>query len=157
MKPVLLDTGCIVALLDRSERQHEPCVEIVTQLSAPLVTCEAVIAESCYLLRSVDRAAAAVLDNVDAGVFRLPSVDRAAAAVLDNVDAGVFRLPFRLEASGAAVKRLLYRYRNVPMDLADGCLVQMADELETEEILTLDSDFEVYRWRRNRRFRNLLS
>ncbi|MBN1605681.1 MAG: PIN domain-containing protein [Polyangiaceae bacterium] len=136
MKPVLLDTGCIVALLDRSERHHEHCVEVVTELSAPLVTCEAVIAESCYLLRSVERAA---------------------AAVLDNVDAGVFRVPFRLDASGAAVKRLLQRYRNVPMDLADGCLVQMADELETGEILTLDSDFEVYRWRRSRKFRNLLS
>lgn len=51
MKPVLIDTGCIVALLDRSERHHARCVEVVTHLTCPLVTCEAVIAESCYLLR----------------------------------------------------------------------------------------------------------
>jgi len=42
------------------------------------------------------------------------------------------------------------------MGLADACLVQMADELGTGEILTLDSDFEIYRWRRNRKFRNLM-
>ncbi len=135
MKPVLIDTGCIVALLDRSERHHEHCVEVVTQLSAPLVTCDAVIAESCYLLRSLQGAA---------------------DAVLRNVDSGVFRLPFRLDASAGAVRRLLRRYRNVPMDLADGCLVLMADELDTGDILTLDSDFKVYRWRRSRRFHNLL-
>ena len=135
MKPVLVDTGCIVALLDRSERHHEHCVEVVTQLSAPLVTCDAVIAESCYLLRALRGA-----------------VD----AVLRNVEQGVFRLPFRLDASAGAVRRLLRRYRNVPMDLADGCLVVMADELDTGDILTLDSDFKVYRWRRSRRFHNLL-
>ena len=135
MKPVLVDTGCIVALLDRSERHHEHCVEVVTQLSAPLVTCDAVIAESCYLLRALRGA-----------------VD----AVLRNVEQGVFRLPFRLDASAGAVRRLLRRYRNVPMDLADGCLVVMADELDTGDILTLDSDFKVYRWRRSRKFHNLL-
>lgn len=136
MKAVLVDTGCIVALLDRSERHHEHCVEVVTDLSGPLVTCEAVIAKSCYLLRSLNRAA---------------------AAILDNIERGVFQLPFRLDASGTAVKNLLRHYRNVPMDLADACLVQMADELDTGEILTLDSDFEVYRWRRKRKFHNLLT
>jgi len=135
VKPVLVDTGCIVALLDRSERHHEHCVEVVTELSAQLATCEAVVAESCYLLRSLHGAA---------------------SAVLKNVHNGVFRLPFRLEASADAVRRLLRRYRNVPMDLADGCLVQMANELDTGDILTLDSDFEVYRWGRSRRFHNLL-
>ena len=135
MKPILVDTGCIVALLDRSERHHLSCVQTVTELAAPLVTCDAVIAESCYLLRSLKGAP---------------------EAVLQNVGRGVFRLPFRLDASADAVRRLLHRYRNVPMDLADGCLVQMADELDTGDILTLDSDFEIYRWRRGRKFRNLL-
>ena len=135
MKAVLLDTGCIVALLDRSERNHERCVEVVSELTAPLATCEAVITEACYLLRGL------------AG---------APAAVLANVASGVFRIPFRLEVSSKPVDRLMRRYGDVPMDLADGCLVQMADELGTGEILTLDSDFEIYRWRRNRKFRSLL-
>ena len=57
MNPVLLDTGCIVALLDRSERYHTQCAEVVTSLQEPLMTCEAVIAESCYLLRRLPGAA----------------------------------------------------------------------------------------------------
>ena len=47
MKPVLLDTGAIVALLDRSERRHGDFAEALDALDAPLVTCEAVIAEAC--------------------------------------------------------------------------------------------------------------
>jgi predicted nucleic acid-binding protein len=47
MKPVLVDTGVIVALLDRSEQSHARCVAAMEELERPLVTCEAVIAESC--------------------------------------------------------------------------------------------------------------
>jgi predicted nucleic acid-binding protein len=131
VKPVLLDSGCIVALLDRSERYHEPCVEAVNTISGALVTCEAVIAESCYLLRS------------------LPS---AVDAILDNVEQGIFEIPFRLSACSKPVRALLKRYASVPMDFADACLVCMANELDTARILTLDRDFEVYRWRKARTF-----
>lgn len=136
MIPVLLDTGCIVALLDRSETRHPECVDVLGDLDAPLVTCEAVIAESCYLLR---------------GVRGAPE------AVLDNVERGVFQIPLRLAQSAAAVRALMKRYRNVPMDLADACLVHLAGEVGTGRILTLDADFDVYRWRRNRRFERLVA
>ena len=69
IRPVLLDTGCIVALLDRSERSHEACVEALSELNSPLVTCEAVIAESCYLLRRMKGAPEAVIENVERGLF----------------------------------------------------------------------------------------
>ena len=135
MKPVLLDTGVIVALLDRSERSHAACVEVMTDLAAPLVTCEAVIAEACYLLRRLRGA---------------PD------AVLANVERGVFQVPFRLDATVGAIRVLMKRYASVPMDLADACLVHLADTLETGAILTLDSDFGVYRWRRRRSFELLV-
>ena len=67
MKPVLLDTGVVVALLDRSERHHNQCAEVVTNLGRPLVTCEAVIAESCYLLRRLSGAPEVVLGECRAG------------------------------------------------------------------------------------------
>ena len=51
MKPVLVDTGFIVATLDRADRHHAQCLEVGDSLTAPLITCEAVIAESCHLLR----------------------------------------------------------------------------------------------------------
>jgi len=133
--PVLLDTGCIVALLDRSERNHDRCVRVVKELSAPLVTCEAVIAEACWLVRDLHGAS---------------------ETVLENVEAGVFELPFRLGGASRAVRVLMKKYARVPMDLADACLVHMADELNTPQILTLDSDFRIYKWRRTRAFELLL-
>jgi len=136
VKPVLLDTGCIVAVLDRSERNHRRCADIVAELDAPLVTCEAVITEACYLLRNL------------AG---------AADAVLENVEQGVFEIPFRLDRASAAIRTLLRRYAGVPMDFADACLVNMAEELDTGRILTLDDDFRIYRWRRSRVFDRVLA
>jgi uncharacterized protein len=133
--PVLLDTGCIVALLDRSEVHHRRCVEALGDVRGPLVTCEAVIAESCHLLRE----------------------QRGASdAILENVERGVFRVPFRLDETTPAVRALMKRYARVCMDLADACLVAMADILDTGRILTLDSDFRVYRWRRTRPFELLV-
>jgi predicted nucleic acid-binding protein len=136
VKPVLLDTGCIVALLDRAERNHRRCAETVSEVDTPLVTCEAVIAEACYLLRG------------------LPG---AADAVLENVERGAFEIPFRLDRAGNAIRTLMRRYAKVPMDFADACLVHMADELDTGRILTLDDDFAIYRWRRSRTFDHLLA
>ena len=72
MKPVLLDTGFIVALLDRSESFHKTCARTVREVRAPLVTCEAVITESCYLLRNLSGASEAVLENIAAGIFQIP-------------------------------------------------------------------------------------
>ena len=136
MKPVLLDTGVIVALLDRSENFHQACAEAVRSLEAPLVTCEAVIAESCYLLRG------------------LPG---APEAVIENVAAGIFQLPFQLSREAAGVKQILRKYRDRKIDLADACLIHLAGEFETADILTLDKDFEVYRWSKNKSFHLLLS
>jgi predicted nucleic acid-binding protein len=133
--PVLLDTGCIVALLDRSERFHQACKQAILELSEPLVTCEAVITEACFLLR------------------RIPA---APDAVLRNVEEGIFGIPFHLTAASRAVRALVKKYSKVRMDLADACLVSMADELGTGRILTLDGDFRVYRWRKTRRFELLV-
>jgi len=135
LRAILLDTGAIVALLDRSERKHAACAEAIQETSAPLVTCEAVIAESCYLLRG------------QAG---------AAEAILENVRTGAFRIPLQLSREAGSLQRLFRKYRDHEMDLADACLVHLAGEFETGDILTLDSDFEIYRWGANRPFRLLL-
>ncbi len=132
---VLLDTGVIVALLDRSEQAHEHCIRTLSEVTATLVTCEAVIAESCYPVRGMRGAS---------------------DAVLENVERGIFVVPFGLDASAKPIRRLLREYADVPIGLADACLVHLATELETGRILTLDSGFLVYRWGRNRPFENLV-
>ena len=134
MKPVLLDTGVIVALLDCSEQNHKRCVNAIDSVTQPLATCEAVIAESCYLLRNVSGAS---------------------EAVLENVERGIFQIPFSIAKSAGPVRRILRKYRDRQVDFADACLILLAEEMETGEILTLDSDFDFYRWKKNKVFQVL--
>jgi predicted nucleic acid-binding protein len=134
MKPVILDTGAIVAALDESEQHHRQVRAALDGISAPLITCEAVIAESCYLLRTIPKA-----------------VD----AILRNVEQQTFLLPFTLSEYANRVSRLMKKYSDQPMGLADACLVCLAENFQTPHILTLDADFQVYRYGRNQRF-NLL-
>ena len=135
MQPVLLDSSVIAALFDRRERYHRQCAELVAGLHRPLTTCEAVISESCYLLAAIPGA---------------PEY------VLRNVVEGVFSIPFQFSDSASEVLAIFEKYRDLPASLADACLIQMADEFDTGDILTLDSDFKHYRWRRNRSFRLLI-
>jgi predicted nucleic acid-binding protein len=134
MKPVLLDTGVIVALLDRSEKFHKACAQTVREVEAPLVTCEAVITESCYLLRNLSGAS---------------------EAVIENITAGIFQVPFQLSRDTAGVKQVLRKYKDRKIDLADACLIRLADQFGTADILTLDQDFTIYRWGKNKPFRML--
>jgi len=120
-----------VALLDRSEKFHPECASVVRQLEAPLISCEAVIAESCFLLRNLAGAREAVIENVEAGTFQIP-------------------LQFSRDAAG--VRQILRKYRHRKIDFADACLIRMADEFGTGDILTLDSDFWIYRFSRNKGF-----
>ena len=135
MKPILLDTGVIVALLDRSEARHQDAKDAISSVEGPLVTCEAVIAESCYLLRHWKGAA---------------------DAVLANVSSGTFQIPIALAQSASAVRKIIAKYQDREVDLADACLIHLAGELKTGGILTLDSDFAVYRWGTNKPFHLLL-
>lgn len=124
-----------MALLDRSERNHAACAEAIEESAAPLVTCEAVIAESCYLVRKQTGAA---------------------EAILENVKTGAFRIPLQLSHAAGPLQRLFRKYRDREMDLADACLVYLAGELQTGDIFTLDSDFEIYRWGSGKPFHLLL-
>lgn len=101
-----------------------------------MVTCEAVIAESLYRLRPVYGAA---------------------NALLSSIENDILRIPFAIRESAPAVNALMAKYADTPADFADACLIAMADLLGTGDILTLDSDFRHYRWRRNRRFNLLVS
>jgi predicted nucleic acid-binding protein len=134
MEPVLLDTGVIFALLNKRESKHEECLQVFRELYRPIVTCEAVIVESCFLLSKYPQ-----------GI----------EVLLTNVKSGLFGIPFRIAKSSLEVLEILRKYRDIPASFADACLIAMANELGTGDILTLDGDFKHYRWRRNRPF-NLL-
>lgn len=77
--------------------------------------------------------------------------------MLENVERGIFQIPFQLSRSASLVRSVMRKYRDLPADFADACLVQLADELNTGDILTPDRDFESYRWRKTRAFRLLVA
>lgn len=124
MTPVIVDTGPIVALLNARDAHHAWARETFASLQPPLLTCEAVMAETCHLLR-----------RLHGGT----------AAALSLLTSGAIEIRFSLPSEVAKVLELIERYASVPMSLADASLVRMA-ELDTRaQIVTLDGDFRIYR------------
>ncbi len=121
---VLLDTGPWVALHCRDDRHHAWAREQFGLITGPLLTCEAVVAETCFLLARGGH-------------------DPAKALAL--LSRGVVRIGMSLGEEAEAVKTLFERYDNVPASLADACLVRMSELYETCRVFTLDSDFHIYR------------
>jgi uncharacterized protein len=124
MKGVIVDTGPLVALLNRRDKHHPWAHDVLTTVQQPMHTCEAVLTEACFLLRRIEGAADAVLDLVAKGVV---SVD------------------FRLGGEASQVRKLMARYADMPMAFADACLVRMTELDAAATVLTLDTDFRVYR------------
>lgn len=120
----LLDTGPLVALLNRRDRHHEWAKSLIDERRPPSFTCEAVLSEACFLLRTLP-----------AGID----------AILSILEQGLVQTPFRLATEAAAVRRLMARYANVPMSLADACLVRMSEIHVDVPVVTFDQDFDVYR------------
>jgi predicted nucleic acid-binding protein len=128
----LVDTGAMLALLDRRDRWHLPCREAFETLPLPLATSAAVLAELFHLL-AYPREATVAWEFLRSGAVRvLPIADE--------------DLP-ELEA-------LMLQYRDRPMDFADATLVHLARRESLATIFTIDhDDFETYRIEGRRRFR----
>jgi predicted nucleic acid-binding protein len=124
MPAAIVDTGPLVALLDRAEQHHRWVVAQIDELDPPPLVCEPVLAEAMYLLSRFSKAQ-------DALFGLLPS--------------GAIEIAFSIEGQVAALRKLHQKYRDRPMSLADACIVRMAGINERHEILTLDPDFAVYR------------
>ncbi|MBI3817154.1 MAG: PIN domain-containing protein [Planctomycetes bacterium] len=114
----------MIALLDSSEFHHEWAVELIQTLEPPIFACEPVLAEAERLLRR----------------RRLPS-----AGLFAMVGSGALDVGFRISNHVAPISILMKRYSNIPMSLADACLVRMAELTQDSAIWTLDRDFNVYR------------
>jgi predicted nucleic acid-binding protein len=124
MPAVLLDTGPLVAFLDRQECHHEWARREFGKLRPPLLTCEAVLTEACWLVR-----------GLAGGV----------GSVMKLMERGIVKVPFRVESHVPEIGKAMTRYSNLPMSLADACLVRMAELHVGAEVLTLDSHFKIYR------------
>jgi predicted nucleic acid-binding protein len=124
MRRAIVDTGPLVAFLDRAEQNHPWAVEQIDELQPPLLLCEPVLAEAMHLLA------------------RFPRGQDALLGLLEN---GALRIAFRIEEHIPALRKLHQKYRDRPMSLADACIVRMAEIHDLYAVLTLDSDFTIYR------------
>lgn len=132
---LLLDTGALVSLLDRSQHAHQACAEFYRRWDGAVVSTEAVLTEASHLLGRVRGGREASVDFFLTG--------------------GAVLVPSTLASLGRS-RDLLGTYSDLPMDFADATLVVLAEELGTNLVFTTDRrDFEVYRIGGRRRFRIL--
>ena len=121
---LLLDTGPWVALMSRNDTYHQWAIKQFRVFQPPLLSCEAVVAETCFLLKR---------SGFD------PSL------ALQFIERGVVRVPFVLQEQIGSVSSLFKRYENVPASLADAALIRLAEMTDSPLLLTTDSDFRIYR------------
>lgn len=121
----IADTGFLVAFANRGDRHHDWAVGVAERISVPLLTCEAVLAETAYHLQSTRLA-------------------------LAMVEEGLLQLAFDCRDHLPQLAALARRYAARAPDLADLCLVRMSELHPRHSIVTVDrADFRVYR--RNKR------
>lgn len=121
---IIIDTGPIVAFLNNSDEYHEWAISQFSNLRPPFFTCESVISEVCFLLRHSN--------NGVQNVFKL-------------IERELIQIPFNLESEANSIEKLMRKYANIPMSLADACLVRMSEQIKNSVVCTLDSDFQIYR------------
>ena len=120
----IIDTGPLVAFLCQADARHQWVTTQLDVVSPPLLTCEAVISETCFLLRR---------HHADA------------SAVLALLQQQLLSVPFRIERESESILALMRKYADLPMSFADACLVRMSECSPESAILTFDHDFRTYR------------
>jgi len=121
---IFIDTGPIVAFLNKNDQYHSHVEQQMAAFPAPFFTCEAVITESFFLMSRIRDGANKFIELLDAQHIQIQSV---------------------YPEHQNAVHRRIKNYSNIPMSFADACLIQMAEDSDNGSIFTLDSDFLIYR------------
>lgn len=121
----IADTGFLVAFANRNDEHHRWAAGLAERVTEPLLTCEAVLAEAAFHLRS-------------------------ASLVFDMLQDGLVTLAFDVDDHVSQLAALARRYANRHPDLADLCLIRMSELHPRHSVLTVDrEDFRIYR--RNKR------
>ena len=121
---IIIDTGPLVSFMNKNDAYHDWTKNQFSMMSPPFISCEAVISEACFLLRKFPNGQ----DNI-----------------LELIERNLLILPFDLQSESQTIKKLIKKYQNIPMSLADACLVRLSEQISDSIICTLDSDFKIYR------------
>ena len=136
MKKILIDSGPLIALFDASDKYHLDTIKFIKNNKFPLITTLASITETLHMLDF----------NRDAQIDFIEWVSRGALEI-HNIENEDFK----------RLKELTSKYRDLPMDFADSCLVFLAEKLSINTIATIDRDFTIYRIKGRRKFKTILS
>jgi uncharacterized protein len=123
-RSIITDTGPLVAFLMESEPRHGWAIEQFKSLPAPFLTCEPVLTEAFHFL-----------SRAREGPRRF----------FQLLTRGVLKVDFNLMAEAGALEKLIRKYQDLPMSLADACLVRLAERHPAALVLTMDRHFEIYR------------
>jgi len=135
MKKILIDSGSLIALFDSSDKYHYEAVNFIKINKYPLVTTLASITETLHLLDF----------NRNAQIDFLEWIYRGAVEIY-NIENNDFK----------RLRELTEKYRDLPMDFADSCLVYLAEKLNLNTIATIDRDFTIYRIQGRKKFKIIL-
>lgn len=131
MKKILIDSGPLIALFDSSDKFHNKAINFVKSNEFPLLTSIASITEALHLLDF----------NRNAQIDLLEWVYRGGVEIC-NIDNGDF----------GGIRDLTDKYRDLPMDFADSCLVYLAEQFKLDTVATIDRDFTIYRIDEEKKF-----
>jgi predicted nucleic acid-binding protein len=131
---VAVDAGPIVALFDKSDDYHTICHEVIKSLRLPLTTTLPALTEAFHLLSFSWQLQDALWEFVAGGNL-----------MVYNLDTSLFR----------ECRKLMQKYRDLPMDFADASLVAVSGKENIRTVFTLDKDFKVYRTKDKKHFKLL--
>ncbi len=136
MQKILIDSGPLIALFDADDKHHKKAVGFIKGNRLPLVTTLASLTETLHLLDFNRNAQIDFLDWISKGAIEV-----------HNIDITAFN----------RLRDLTIKYKDLPMDFADACLVYLAEELNITKIATVDRDFSIYRIKNKKKFELALS
>lgn len=135
MKKTLIDSGPLIALFDRSDKYHDKCLDFIKSYSGELITSWSVITEVSHMLDF----------NLQVQIDFLKWCELGGIKVYDIPHSDITNIRVMME-----------KYIDIPMDLADASLMYIANKENIKDIISIDSDFDIYRTLKKQNLNNLL-
>jgi uncharacterized protein len=131
----LIDSGPIIALFDKKDSFHSKTIEFISSYTGSLITTWPVITESLHMLSF----------SHTIQVNLLEWIERGGIILVDLIDADI-----------SYIKNRIHKYSDIPMDLADATLMCIAERENIQKIVSIDSDFSIYKTQKGKFLKNLM-
>lgn len=135
MQKTIIDSGPLIALFDKDDRFHQQVIAFLKSFKGELITTWSVITEVSHMLDFSLKAQLDFLKWVHIGGVRLYDITQ------EDLE---------------EIIQMMTKYGDIPMDLADASLMYIANREKIHNIVSIDSDFDIYRTLKKQSLRNLL-